>query len=67
MMNKLSDKMRNFAYWVGMPLGMLVMDDERKWLRVTCFLLTVSLLSPLFLIGMCFWMLAFFVFMYEEI
>lgn len=63
----LSDRMFNFAYWVAMPVMMIFSDDKRKWVRVAALAASIFPLFPLVMIGMCFWVAAACVFIYETI
>lgn len=63
----LSEKIMGLALFIGMPCVALTTDDSRKWVRVLAFLLSLSILMPLLLFGLCIWMVGMLVFAYEEI
>ena len=55
----LSDRIMDIAAWITFPLYMIVVDDDRKWLRLLCFWL--SIIIPLWIIGFIVFLLGAFV------
>jgi len=53
----LSHKATRVVGWIAIPLMMRFARDERRWIRATALLVTVTALLPLVFLGLLFWAL----------